>query len=144
SGNGDSSACIERFVGAVAAVTYRIQPRRRGLPAAVRLREVVTGVSQSDDLNERPLYTREQPLIRGLATDIQAFGYDESGVSEPARAAVRAESLQRMWRVYRQELFLNSDSEPFAVVEWKHTLDQIEVVRAAGQLAPDVSVTHRP
>src|ERR1017187_4609718 len=35
SGNGDSSSCIERFVGAVASVTYRFKPQRKnfGQPA---------------------------------------------------------------------------------------------------------------
>ena len=58
----------------------------------------------------------------------------QSAVPASGRAAVRTESRARMWRDYRQELFLNGDSEPFAVMEWKHTLDRIEVVRA----------THRP
>ena len=137
SGNGDSSACIERFVGAVAAVTYRVQPRRKNLPAAATFREVVKVVSQSDGLDERPPYIREQPLVQGVGSDIQAFGYDESAVAERERAAVRADWRARMWRVYRQELFLDGDSEPFGVVEWKHTLDRIEVVRAAGRLAAD-------
>jgi len=137
SGSGDSSACIERFVGAVAAVTYRVQPRQKNLPAAATFREVVKVVSQSDGLDDRPPYIREQPLVQGVGSDIQAFGYDESAVAERERAAVRAESRARMWRVYRQELFLNGDSEPFGVVEWKHTLNRIEVVRAAGRPAAD-------
>src|ERR1035437_3040937 len=137
SGNGDSSSCIERFVGALAAVTYRFQPRRKNLPAAATFREVVKVVSQPEGLDERPPYIREQPLVHGEGSDIQAFGYDESAVAEPERAALRAESRARMWRVYRQELFLNGDSEPFGVVEWKHTLDRIEVVRATGRQVAD-------
>lgn len=133
SGNGDSSACIERFVGAMATVTYRVQPRRKDLPAAAKLREVVNVVSQSDELDERPSYIREQPLVRGVGSDIQAFGYDESAVAHRERAAVRAESRARMWRFYRQELFLNGDSEPFGVVEWRHTLNRIEIVRVTGR-----------
>ena len=137
SGNGDSSSCIERFVGALTAVTYRFQPRRKNLPAAATFREVVKVVSQPEGLDERPPYIRKQPLVHGVGSDIQAFGYDESAVAEPERAALRAQSRARMWRVYRQELFLNGDSEPFGVVEWKHTLDRIEVVRATGRQVPD-------
>jgi hypothetical protein len=137
SGNGDSSPCIDRFVGALAAVTYRFQPRRKNLPAAKTFREVVQVRSQSEGLDERPPQIREQPLVQGVGSDVQAFGYDESAVSEPERAALRAESRARMWRVYRQELFLNGDSEPFGVVEWKHTLDRIEVVRATGRPVAD-------
>jgi hypothetical protein len=129
SGNGDSSSCIERFVGALAAVTYRFQPRRKNLPAGATLREVVKVLAQSEGLDERPPYIREQPLVQGVGSDIQAFGFDESAVPEAELAALRA----RMWRAYRQELFLKGDSEPFGVVEWKHTLNGIEVVRVTGR-----------
>jgi hypothetical protein len=137
SGNGDSSSCIERFVGALAVVTFRFQPQRKNLPAATTFREVVKVLSQSEGLDERPPYIREQPLFRGVGSDIQAFGYDESAVTESERAALRAESRARMWRVYRQELFLSGDSEPFGVVEWKHTLNRIELVWAKGRAVAD-------
>jgi len=71
-------------------------------------------------------------LVHGIGSDIQAFGYDEGAVAEREQAARRAEWL-RMWRVYRQELFLNGDAEPFGVVEWKHTLHRIEIVRVKGR-----------
>jgi hypothetical protein len=134
SGNGDSSSCVERFAGALAAVTYRFQPRRKNVPAPTAFREVVKVLSQSEGLDERPPYIREQSLVHGIGSDIQAFGYDEGAVAERERAALRAESRARMWRVYRQELFLKGDAEPFGVVEWKHTLNRIEVVRATGRV----------
>jgi hypothetical protein len=133
SGNGNASSCIERFVGALATVTYRFQPRRKNMPAATMLREVVKVLSQSEGLDYRPPFIREQPLVWGVASDIQAFGYDESAVAEPQHGVRLAESGARMWRVYRQELFLNGDSEPFGIVEWKHTLTRIEVVRATSR-----------
>jgi hypothetical protein len=132
SANGDSSSCVERFVGAVAAVTYRFQPRRKNLPAPAAFREVVKVLSQSEGLDERPAYIREQSLVHAMGSDIQAFGYDEGAVAERERAALRAE-WRGMWRIYRQELFLNGDTEPFGVVEWKHTLHRIEVVRVKGR-----------
>ena len=131
SGNGDSSSCLERFVGALAVVTYRFQARRKHVAAAATFREVVNVVAQSDGLDPRPPYVREVRLVKGEGTDVQAFGYDESSVPEAEREALRAESRSRMWVVYRQELFVNGDSEPFGVVEWKHTLNRIEVVRVA-------------
>ena len=100
---------------------------------ATTFREVVKVLSQSEGLDERPPYIREQPLVQGVGSDVQAFGYDESAVPEPDRAALRVESRARMWRVYRQELFLKGDSEPFGVVEWKHTLNRIEVVRVTAR-----------
>ena len=62
---------------------------------------------------QRPPYVRDQPLVQGVGSDIQAFGYDESALAERQRAALRAESRARTWRIYRQELVLNGDSEPF-------------------------------
>ena len=132
SGNGDSSSCMERFVGALATVTYRFQSRRKSMPAAATLREVVKVLSQSEGLDQRPPFIREQPLVLGVGRDIQAFGYDESAAAEPEHSQV-AESGARIWRVYRQELFLNGDSEPFGIVEWKHSLTRIELVRATGR-----------
>jgi len=131
SGNGDSSLCLERFVGALAVVTYRFQARRKHVVAAATFREVVNVVAQSDGLDPRPPYVREVRLVKGEGSDIQASGYDESSVPETEREALRAETRSRMWVVYRQKLFVNGDSEPFGVVEWKHTLNRIEVVRVS-------------
>jgi hypothetical protein len=137
--NVDSRSCVEsvvRFVGSLAAVRYRFHPRLPHISAAATCREVVKVLAQSEGLDARPAFTREQPLVRGMGSDIQAFGYDESDVAEPQRAAVRAERA-KLWRVYRQELFVNRDKEPFAIVEWKLTLDRIEVIRVAGRPVAD-------
>jgi hypothetical protein len=132
SGNGDSRSCVERFVGAVASATYRFRPRRRNTPQAATFREVVTVLAQAPGLAGRAPFKLEQPLAQGVGTDIQVFGYDESEVDEPKREALRSE-WRGYWRDYRQELFVNRDSEPFAVLEWKHTVQRIEVIRAAGR-----------
>ena len=132
SGNGDSSSCIERFVGAVASVTYRFKPQRKNVRQAVTFREVVEVPAQAPELPRRDPYLREQPLVGGVGSDIQAFGYDENEVVEAARPALRSE-WKGLWRIYRQELFVNGDREPFAVIEWKHTLERIEVVRTASR-----------
>ena len=102
------------------------------MPAAAAFREVVKVLSQSEGLDERPTFSREQSLVHGIGSDIQAFGYDEGAVAERERAAQRAE-WRAMWRIYRQELFLKGDAGPFGVVEWKHTLNRIEVVRVKGR-----------
>ena len=129
SGNGDSSLCLERFVGALALVTCRFRARRKHVVPAATLREVVSVVAQSDGLDSRPPYVREVRLVKGEGSDIQASGYDESSVPEREREALRAEARSKMWVVYRQKLFVNGDSESFGIVEWKHTLNRIEVVR---------------
>jgi hypothetical protein len=136
SGSGDSRSCIERFVGAVASVTYRFKPQRREVRQAATFREVVEVLAQAPGMAGREPYLRKQPLVRGVGSDLQVFGYDESGVAEQVRAAERSE-WQGLWRVYRQELFVNGDREPFAVIEWKHTLERIEVLRTAGRRVAD-------
>ena len=75
------------------------------MPTPAAFREVVNVLSQSEGLDQRPTFTREQSLLHGIGSDIQVFGYDEGAVAERERAAQRAEWLA-MWRVYRQELFL--------------------------------------
>ena len=92
SGNGDSSSCLERFVGALAVVNYRFQVRRKQAVAAASFREVVKVVAQADGLDSRPPYLREVPLVKGQGTDIQAFGYDESSVPEAER-----EAWKKLW-----------------------------------------------
>lgn len=136
SGNGDPGSCTEQFVGSVASVTYRFKPQRREVQRAATFREVVEVLAQAPGLSVREPFLREQPLVRGLGSDIQVFGYDESEVAEQARAGLRSE-WQRLWRVYRQELFVNGDRGPFAVIEWKHTLERIDVLRAAGRRVGD-------
>ena len=138
SGNGDSSSCLEKFVGAVAVATYKFQSLRKGVVAAASFREVVTRVAQSDELDPRATYPCRRPLFKGEGSDIQAFGYDESLVPVTDREVLRAEASSRMWAVYRQELFVNEDREPFAVLMWKHTLSRIELTRVC---APSSAAT---
>lgn len=132
SGNGQPGACLERFVGSVALVTYRLKPTGRDVRPAASFREVVTVVAQAPGLPGRDKYQREQALVDGVGSDVQAFGYDESKVEERALPAVRTQ-WRSAWRTYRQEVFVNDDHQPFAVIEWKHTLSRIEVVRVAGR-----------
>jgi len=135
SGNGDSQSCIERFVGAMAVVSFRIQPRRKNVAAAASLREVVQVLSQAEGLDERPRHIQAVSIVDGIVSDVQVFGYDEDMVAEGQRASLRAEWSAKLWRVYRQDLYVNGNSEPFAFVEWKHTLNGIELLRVKGQYA---------
>jgi hypothetical protein len=42
---------------------------------------------------------------------------------------IRPDQLPRILRVGPDDLFVKGDREPFGIVEWKHTLNRIEVVR---------------
>jgi hypothetical protein len=124
------SGCVERFVGAVALVTFEVLRVEDGKPVDASLREVVKLVEQSPGMPERPPFTTTIRLKRGAGSDIQAFGYDETPLRPEDRAAERL-AAQSTWRRYRQELYLDQDRQPFAVIEWLHTIAGIRIVKAS-------------
>jgi hypothetical protein len=128
--------CPTAFVGAVAAVRFRVSDASGGrVPLPGSLRERVTVLAQSDVLAPRLPFLQTQRLDKGAASDIQAFGYDEAAVPLAERARLRRESAG-WWRRFRQELFVDGDEQPFAWVEWQHTLSAITVERAVSLNRP--------
>ena len=121
--------CIDRFVGVAAVVNFNLTRAHTKAPKPAQLREVVTITEQSADMPATPVFEATQKVVNGQVGDIQVMGYDEDGIPEGERARMRTESLTRMWRRARQELYLNGATVPFAVIEWKHTMTGIEVVR---------------
>ncbi len=122
------SGCIENFVGAVAVVTFDVRRVAGGRPAAASIREVVTVVEQSPGLPERPPFTMTIKLVGGIGSDLQAFGYDESPAATAERPGER-ERAKAEWRHYRQELYMDRDRRPFAVIEWLHRTTGIRILR---------------
>ena len=136
-GNGENGACPNRFVGAVAWVTFTVKPTGSKLRSKTSIREHVTVTAQSLDLPSRPPFDKTQVITKGTVTDLQAFGYDESEIAEGEREAERENSRKRLWRLCRQELYLNDETVPFAVIHWRYTLDEIEILRVQSGLAGD-------
>ena len=126
---GTLGKCLERFVGAVAIVQYSARNRNSKPNDPTTIREYVTTMAQSGNLPDRPPFSKTIELANGIGSDVQVFGYDESDVKDSDRIRTRRHATQTTWRVYRQELYMNRDLNPFAIVEWKHTLDRISVVR---------------
>ena len=124
--------CIDRFVGAAAVVNFTVTKVHRKAPKPSRIRELVTIIEQSPDMPPAPPFDLTQNVVDGKLGDLQVMGYDEDGIPEAERARMREESKTRMWRRVRQELFLNGAATPFAVIEWKHMINGIELVRADG------------
>jgi hypothetical protein len=122
-----TSGCIDRFVGALAVVSFDVIHAGNGKPAAGSIRELVTVVEQSAGLPSRPPFPMTIKLTGGTATDVQAFGYDENPLPVTSRAGER-EVAKAAWRRYRQELYLDNGPQPFAVVEWLHTITHIQVL----------------
>jgi hypothetical protein len=130
SGDGGTlGKCLERFVGAVAIVQYSVTNRNGKPNDPTTIREHVTVMAQSDNLPHRPPFSKTIDLANGIGSDVQVFGYDESDVKKSDRIRTRRHATQTSWRVYRQELYIDREFNPFAIVEWKYTVDRISVVR---------------
>jgi hypothetical protein len=115
--------CVKRFDGSVAIARYQVVPLT-GSATFLSLREYVRIIDRSDALRERPPFERTIEAQGGWASDIQAFGYDQSDGHE----AERKSATDHVWCLLRQDLFLKDKSSPFLVVHWKHTLDAIRVL----------------
>jgi hypothetical protein len=127
--NGETGSCLNHFVGAVATVKFTVRRLRGKLRSGTSIREHVVVTEQSTDLPPRPPFDRTQTLTSGTITDLQAFGYDEGDLPESEREAERQKSRERLWRLCQQELYLNDEREPFAIISWRYTLDAIEILR---------------
>jgi hypothetical protein len=132
-GNGEAGACPQLFVGIVATVTFRVKRTGGNLRGKTSVREYVTVTAQSPDLPQRPPFERTQVLTHGAISDLQVFGYDESDIAEGERDAERQKSKERLWRLCRQELYLNDETAPFAIIKWRFTLDAIEIASVQGR-----------
>ena len=136
-GNGENGACPSRFVGAVAIVRFTVKSAGGKLRSKTSIREHVIVTTQSPDLPPRPPLDKTQVISKGTITDLQAFGYDESEIAEAEREAEREKSRGRLWRLCRQELYLNGETVPFAVIHWRYTLDAVQILRVQSGLAGD-------
>ena len=67
--------CVTNFVGSIAIARYRIRSRSHSTNL-LGLREHVRSIDQDSRVNERPPFERTLQLQNGLASDIQAFGYE--------------------------------------------------------------------
>jgi hypothetical protein len=129
--NQGPSACTENFVGALAFVTFLVKRTADGKSAAASIRERVSLMDQSPGMPDRIPFAMSIRLVNGAGSDVQVFGYDESPLPQGRRAAER-EAAKASWRRFRQELYMDKDRDPFAVIEWLHTITGIHILRADG------------
>jgi hypothetical protein len=132
------SGCTENFVGAVAVVVFTVSRIAYGQPAETSIREVVTVVDQSAGLPDRPPFTMSVRLIDGRGSDLQVFGYDESP-APPAARPIERERAKGAWRRYRQELYIDKDREPFAVIQWLHSTTGIRILQVESGVLSNLS-----
>lgn len=124
SANGEEDrACRLRFTGSMAIAVYHFIPRFMA-SAPVTLRERVVTIDHDIRMAPRPPFERDLTIERDMASDIQAFGYNED---VPGESMATAKS-DGVWSLLHQDLYLNGQSAPFLIVHWKHTLRLISLV----------------
>lgn len=77
--------CLEGFAGSLATVEYRIRPRA-GTANPPTLRERTRTIDQAPGLPEWRPFDSAIELVRGIGSDVQAFGFEvNSASSEQAK-----------------------------------------------------------
>ena len=117
----DGSNCLTTFRGSVAIARYTVRTGKRH-DAAVMLREHVRTIDRDSRLDVRPPFERVIQLEKGVGSDLQAFGY------EPLPGEKLTPDNHGPWYLFRQDLFLTPQTNPFLVVYWKHALSFIRVL----------------
>lgn len=112
--------CLKNFYGSLAIARYQVRPLNRS-PSLLAIREHVRTIDHDVRLSMRPPFERTIALDRGIASDIQAFGYQSSAGSS-------TETASDPWCLLRQDLYLDRDEAPFLVVHWKHSLSAIRLL----------------
>lgn len=124
--------CIEKFHGAAAVVNFIVAKAHGKAPKVKRFRELVTIIEQSPDMPATPPFDLTLSVADGKVSDLQVMGYDEDEIPGAERERMRVEAPGRMWRKARQELYLNGAAAPFAVIEWRHTMQGITIEAVTG------------
>jgi hypothetical protein len=123
SGAGDKNrGCLPNFAGAIAIARYHIRYRSHR-PKGLALMERVRTIDQDSRLTTRAPFERTIELQDGVASDLQAFGYQPNDSSTPGESA----SANGPWCLLRQDLYLRGEDSVFLVVHWKHTLKAIRL-----------------
>ncbi len=125
SANGEKDrSCLASFFGSIAVARYRIRSLSKS-PNALTLRERVRVIDQDSRLRDRPPFERTLEIQGGVASDIQAFGYETSSSSP---ALTHTANSNEPWCFMRQDLYFAAPGPPFLVIHWKHTLSAIRLV----------------
>lgn len=115
--------CLETFSGSIAIAYYHFRARP-GSQIPFSLRERVLTIDQDSRMNPRPPFERALAIQQEMASDIQAFGYRRDTLTNGTGNS----NAKAIWCLLRQDLFLNDQAAPFAIVHWKHTPDFIQLV----------------
>jgi hypothetical protein len=114
--------CLADFRGSLAVAQYRFHPRTTGRIARW-MRESVRTIDRDPRLGDRPAFERRIQLDRGMASDLQAFGYESSAGHRVSPTVPRGP-----WYLFRQDLYLEPQPQPFLTIYWKHGLPSIRAL----------------
>jgi hypothetical protein len=125
SSKGEEGAdCLANFSGSLAVARYRVRPRSNR-PNSIALSERVRTIDQGNLVTVRPPFERSIEFRGGVASDIQAFGYETEGL--PPAGGPEAPP-HAPWSLLRQDLYFHGQGKPFLILHWKHTLDAIRLL----------------
>jgi hypothetical protein len=123
SGTGEENrSCLPNFAGAIAIARYHVRCRSRA-PKGLALTERVRTIDQDSRLISRAPFERTIELQDGVASDLQAFGYQPDDSSAPGDSG----APNGPWCLLRQDLYLSGEDSLLLVIHWKHTLNAIRL-----------------
>lgn len=121
----EDSHCLENFSGSLAVARYQVKPLSSKEQIMV-LREHVRTIDQDHRIDARAPFERVIKVQHGIASDIQAFGYEVE--SSAPRRANDPDEPYGPWCFLRQDLYLDGQRSPFLVVHWRHALSAIRIL----------------
>ena len=123
SGDGkENVGCLPNFVGSVAVARYHVRQHSHARDA-LDLRERVRTIDQDSRIASRAPFERTIKMQDGVASDIQAFGYQPDNSSSSRESA----TPNGPWCLLRQDLYLEGQDSLFLILHWKHTLNAIRL-----------------
>lgn len=87
--------------------------------------ERVRTIDQDSRLMLSAPFERTIVLEDGVASDVQAFGYDSDSLSPDISSELAA--TNGPWRLLRQDIYLRDQDSLFLVLHWKHSLSAIRL-----------------
>jgi hypothetical protein len=119
--------CAAGFVGSLAIARYRFRPHSESGRIG-GLREHVRTIDQDAGLRYRPPFDRTIELREGVASDIQAFGYETAPPPSPTGPMVPDADSGGPWYYFRQDLYFGGRPTAFLVIHWRHTFSAIRIL----------------
>jgi hypothetical protein len=118
-----SGSHMNNWTGSYAIVHFRLL-RQSADVAPGKLRERVRVIDQDEGLPDRPPFETEIAFTDHVGSDIELYGYFQKSSHTAATAS------DHSWRILRQELIYGTDSRPFMILHWRHTVENIRLIDA--------------